>query len=153
APGFDRAQAQALAALPHIAIGLHVTLTAPFRPLTRDFAPTRDGAFPPLVTVLGRGFLGLLDRARVAAEIAAQLAAVAAAVGRPPDFVDGHQHVQLSPIVRDTFLAAVQGAAPRAWVRQCGGVAGAPLDPKGRVIDWLSRRFRTRATALGIHTN
>src|SRR5262249_47609529 len=56
-------------------------------------------------------------------------------------------------IVRDTFLAAVQGAAPRAWVRQCGGVAGAPLDPKGRVIDWLSRRFRTRATALGIHTN
>ena len=77
APSFDRAQAQALAAAaPRVAIGLHTTLTAPFRPLTPDFAPTRDGAFLPLAALMARAFLGRLDRARIAAEIAAQFAGV-----------------------------------------------------------------------------
>jgi predicted glycoside hydrolase/deacetylase ChbG (UPF0249 family) len=154
APSFDRAQAQALAAAaPRVAIGLHTTLTAPFRPLTPDFAPTRDGAFLPLAAVMGRGFLRRLDRARIAAEIAAQFAAFAAAFGRPPDFVDGHQHVQLAPVVRDALLAVTKEMAPRAWVRQCGGVRRPMSDPKGLVLDWLSRRFRARADALGIRTN
>jgi len=38
--------------------------------------------------------------------------------GRCADFVDGHQHVQLYPQVRDGFLAAVKAHAPDAWVRQ-----------------------------------
>ena len=42
APSFERAQAQSLAAT-GVAIGLHVTLTAPFRPLSQGFAPLRDG--------------------------------------------------------------------------------------------------------------
>jgi hypothetical protein len=154
APSFDRAQAQALAAAaPRVAIGLHTTLTAPFRPLTPDFAPTRDGAFPPLGALMARGFLGRLDRARIAAEVAAQLTAFAAAFGRPPDFVDGHQHVQLLPVVRDALLAATTEMAPRAWVRQCGSVKRSMSDPKGLLLDWLSRRFRARAEALGIRTN
>ena len=157
APSFDRAQAQPLAALTagatRVAIGLHVTLTAPFRPLTREFAPTQDGAFPRLAPLMARAFLGRLDRAKLAAEIAAQLAAFAAAFGRPPEFVDGHQHVQLLPIVRDAFLATARDAAPRAWVRQCGSVRNALSDPKGLLLDWLSRRFRTRAEAVGVRTN
>jgi predicted glycoside hydrolase/deacetylase ChbG (UPF0249 family) len=153
APSFERAEAQALAALPQVAIGLHVTLTAPFRPLTREFAPTRGGAFLRLAPLMARAFLGRLDRATLGAEIAAQFAAFETAFGRPPDFVDGHQHVQLLPIVRDAFLAAAREAAPRAWVRQCGSVTSALSDPKGLLLDWLSRRFRTRAAALGIRTN
>ena len=153
APSFDRAQAQPLAALPHVAIGLHVTLTAPFRPLTGGFAPTRDGAFLRLAPLMARAFLGRLDRAKIAAEIAAQFRAFETAFGRPPDFVDGHQHVQLLPIVRDAFLAAAREAAARAWVRQCGSVTHALSDPKGLLLDWLSRRFRTSAEALGIRTN
>ncbi len=157
APSFDRTQAHELAAInaaaPRVAIGLHVTLTAPFRPLTRDFAPTAGGAFPPLATLFMRAFLGRLDRAKLAAEIAAQFAAFASAFGRPPDHVDGHQHVQLLPIVRDAFLAATKQAAPRAWVRQCGRVTASLSDPKGLLLDWLSRRFRARAEALGMRTN
>jgi len=154
APSLDRAQAQALAAAaPQVAIGLHVTLTAPFRPLAGDFAPTRDGAFLPLAAVMARGFLGRLDRQKLAAEIAAQFAAFAAAFGRPPDFVDGHQHVQLAPVVRDALLAVTKQMAPHAWVRQCGSVASSLSDPKGLVLDWLSGRFRARADALGIRTN
>jgi len=157
APSLDRGQAEALAALnaaaPRIAIGLHTTLTAPFRPLAPEFAPTRDGAFPPLATLMARAFLGRLDRASIAAEIAAQFAAFAAAFGRPPDFVDGHQHVQLLPVVRDALLAAVRAAAPRAWVRQCGSLRSSLSDPKGLLLNGLSRRFRARADALGIRTN
>jgi len=157
APSLDRAQAAALAALAagdaRVALGLHTTLTAPFRPLTSDFAPTRDGAFLPLASLMARAFLGRLDRAKIAAEIAAQLAAFAAAFGRPPDFVDGHQHVQLLPVVRDALLAATSAAAPRAWVRQCGGVRISLSDPKGLLLDWLSRRFGARAAALGMRTN
>ena len=52
APSFSRAEAHALAALnagePRVAIGLHLTLTAPFEPLTADYAPLADGAFLPL---------------------------------------------------------------------------------------------------------
>ena len=157
APSLDRGQAEALAALnaaaPRIAIGLHTTLTAPFRPLAPEFAPTRDGAFPPLATLMARAFLGRLDRASIAAEIAAQFAAFAAAFGRPPEFVDGHQHVHLLPVVRDALLAAVRAAAPRAWVRQCGSLRSSLSDPKGLLLNGLSRRFRARADALGIRTN
>jgi predicted glycoside hydrolase/deacetylase ChbG (UPF0249 family) len=160
APSFGRAEAQSLAALaaaaPPFAIGLHVTLTGPFRPLSQNFAPLRDGAFLPLGAVMARAFLGRLERAALATEIAAQLAAFAAAFGRPPDYVDGHQHVQLMPTVRDALLAAVAEAAPHAWVRQCGSAA-APLarlaDPKGWLLDRLSRSFRARARAHGLRTN
>jgi predicted glycoside hydrolase/deacetylase ChbG (UPF0249 family) len=160
APSFDRAEAAALAALGSaasgLAIGLHLTLTAPFRPLSAGFQPTRAGAFLPLAALMGRAALGRLDRAALAAEIAAQLAAFHAAFGRPPDYVDGHQHVQLLPAVGESLLAAIKAAAPHAWVRQCGradALVRRLSDPKGLLLDFLSRRFRARAAALGIHTN
>jgi hypothetical protein len=157
APSFDRNEAQALADLnagaTRVAIGLHVTLTAPFRPLTRDFAPTQGEAFLPLAGLFRRAFLGRLDRAKIAAEIAAQFAAFAGAFGRPPDHVDGHQHVQLLPIVRDALLDVTAQAAPHAWVRQCGSVRARWSDPKGLLLDRLSRRFRALAQARGLATN
>ena len=42
------------------------------------------------------------------------------AFGRPPDFIDGHQHVHLFPQVRDAVLKVAAEAAPDAWLRQCG---------------------------------
>jgi predicted glycoside hydrolase/deacetylase ChbG (UPF0249 family) len=160
APSFERSELMPLAALnsaaTRVAIGLHLTLTAPFRPLSAGFQPVRRGAFFPLGTLMGRALLGRLDRAALAAEIASQLAAFHAAFGRPPDFVDGHQHVQLLPLIGETLLGAMKEAAPHAWVRQCGS-AVAPLrrlsDPKGLLLDRLSRRFRARAETLGIRTN
>jgi chitin disaccharide deacetylase len=157
APSFTPAETRALAtpegAPGRIAIGLHVTLTAPFRPLTPGFTPTHAGAFLPLGTMMRRALLGRLDRAAIAAEIAAQLGAFHDAFGRAPDYVDGHQHVQLLPTVRDALLAVVQAQAPSAWVRQCGAVAPRLADPKGLLLDRLSRGFRARAAARGIRTN
>ncbi len=157
---FSRAEADALASLNaagrRIAIGLHVTLTAPFRPLTSGYAPLAGGAFLSVATTLRAALLRRLDAAALTAEIEAQLGAFQAAFGRAPDFVDGHQHVQLFPQVRDAVLAAARRFAPGAWVRQCGSampLSGRLTDPKGLLIDALSRAFRARAAAAGIATN
>src|SRR6267142_5504983 len=42
---------------PHCAIGLHATLTAPFRPLTMHFKPVDGGMFPPYPKLLRGGLL------------------------------------------------------------------------------------------------
>ena len=160
APSFSRAEAHALAALnageQRVAIGLHLTLTAPLGPLTKDYAPLAAGAFLPVATTLRLALQQRLDVAALTREFRAQFEAFANAFGGPPDFVDGHQHVQLFPQVRQAVLETVSWVAPTAWVRQCGG--SLPLhrrltDPKGLLIDWLSREFRARAKNLGIATN
>jgi hypothetical protein len=174
APSFSPAEAQALVdvvlaevALSHAAgplgsrerparaaIGLHFTLTAPFGPATRGYRP--DGTFLSLPRTLAAGLLRRLDPAALAAEAAGQLAAFRAAFGRPPDFVDGHQHMHLLPQASDALLVATKTAAPDAFIRQCG--RSVPLrrrwrDPKGLLLDLLSARLRARCAAAGIRTN
>ena len=85
-----------------------------------------------------------------------QLAAFRSAFGRPPDFVDGHQHVQVLPQVGDALLAAMTEHAPGAWVRQCGRAV--PLrrrwgDRKGLLLDALSRAPARAQPQLGVRTN
>ena len=160
APRFHRSEATALALLnseeKRAAIGLHLTLTAPFRPLSEGFAPLRDGAFLPLGAMLVRALLHRLRGDALRAEIASQLRMFIHTFDREPDFIDGHQHVQLFPQVRDALLAAVKEMAPNAWVRQCGRAG--PLssrihDRKGLLLDVLSKRFREQAAAHGVRTN
>jgi predicted glycoside hydrolase/deacetylase ChbG (UPF0249 family) len=160
APSFHRGEALALQALnakaQRVAIGLHVTLTAPFRPLSESFRPLRDGAFLPLGTLLLRAGLRALERAALDREITHQVRVFMEHFGRRPDFVDGHQHVQLFPQVRDALLTVARREAPAAWVRQCGRSLPARHaldDRKGLLLDILSRGFRRRAAALGVRTN
>jgi predicted glycoside hydrolase/deacetylase ChbG (UPF0249 family) len=141
---------------PRCAIGLHATLTAPFRPLTMHFKPVDGGLFLPFAKLLRAGLMRRLDCEIIHAELMVQLAAFSEAFGRPPDFVDGHQHAQLFPQVREAFLAAVKQAAPDAWVRQGG--RRAPLmqrlgAPKALVLDILSAQFRKLAARRGIAFN
>jgi predicted glycoside hydrolase/deacetylase ChbG (UPF0249 family) len=138
------------------AIGLHVTLTAPFRPLTMHFRPIDGGMFLAFPKLLRAGLLRRLDPEIIRGELMVQLAAFSEMFGRAPDFVDGHQHVQLFPGVRDAFLAAVKEAAPNAWVRQGG--RNRPLarrlgSPKALFLDLLSAQFRTRASRAGLAFN
>ena len=147
---------EAAAASPRCAIGLHTTLTAPFRPLTMHFRPLNGGLFLPFPSLLRSGMLRRLEPEMIEDEVSAQLAAFKELFGRAPDFVDGHQHAQLFPQVRDGFLRAVKEAAPGAWVRQ-GGRRG-PLAqrlgaPKALVLDALSAQFRKRAAYAGIAFN
>lgn len=138
------------------AIGLHVTLTAPFRPLTMHFRPLAGGMFPPFPKLLRAGMMRRLDSEIIHAEVMVQLTAFGDIFGRVPDFVDGHQHAQLYPQVREGFLSAVKAVAPRAWVRQGG--RNAPLlqrlnAPKALLLDILSAQFRQRAARAEIAFN
>jgi hypothetical protein len=141
---------------PRCAIGLHATLTAPFRPLTMHFKPVDGGLFLAFPKLLRAGLMRRLDPEIIHAELIVQLSAFSEAFGRPPEFVDGHQHAQLFPQVREAFLAAVKQAAPDAWVRQSG--RRAPLRqrlgaPKALVLDILSAQFRKLAARDGIAVN
>ena len=156
APSFTRDEVDALTRAGEATIGLHLTLTAPFKPLTADFTPLTQGIFHPIETMLRLALLRRLDRAALAREVEAQLAAFRQAFGRPPDFIDGHQHVHIFPQIRDVVLDAAQRLAPGAWVRQCVGAGawrGRVNDPKGLLIDGLSRAVRRRARKIGVKTN
>lgn len=147
---------QAVAANPNCAIGLHATLTAPFAPLTMHFKPLDGGQFLPLGRLLRASLLRRLDPEIVYAELLAQIAAFKQLFARAPDYIDGHQHVQLFPQIRDAFLAAVREVAPNAWVRQCG--RSLPLtqrldSPKALLLDTLSATFRQKAAREGIAFN
>jgi predicted glycoside hydrolase/deacetylase ChbG (UPF0249 family) len=84
-----------------------------------------------------------------------QLRSFFAVFNRPPDFVDGHQHVHLFPQVRDAFVKVVAELAPNAWVRQCGRANSLRRlhDRKALVLDILSVAFRRRAERQGLITN
>lgn len=159
-PAIGRDEVKALqevaAKSPRCAIGLHATLTAPFRPLTMHFRPTDGGMFPAFPKLLRAGLLRRLDVEMIYGELMVQLATFKDLFGRAPDFVDGHQHAQLFPQARDAFLRAVKEAAPGAWVRQGGRLQ--PLAkrlgaPKALVLDVLSSQFRKRATRAGLAFN
>jgi predicted glycoside hydrolase/deacetylase ChbG (UPF0249 family) len=159
-PSIGRDEVSALQAAaatnPRCAIGLHATLTAPFRPLTMHFKPVDGGMFLTFPKLLRAGLLRRLDPEIIRAELMVQLAAFTELFRRAPDFVDGHQHAQLFPQVRDAFLAAVKEAAPNAWVRQGG--RNQPLarrlgTPKALFLDFLSAQFRRRAARADIAFN
>jgi predicted glycoside hydrolase/deacetylase ChbG (UPF0249 family) len=154
-PSFSNAEAAALrdAAGDHAAIGLHLTLTAPFRPLNRAFAPLRDGAFPALAATAGRGLARMLTPALLEAEIAAQIAAFHASFGRAPDYIDGHQHIHVFPQIGEALIRVAKGAAPNAWLRQCGRAVRHSFEPKGLILDALSKRFARLAAQAGLRTN
>jgi chitin disaccharide deacetylase len=160
APSFHRTEAAALKVLnagaARVAIGLHVTLTAPFSPLSGGYAPARDGAFLPVGATLAKAVLRRLNREALEREVTAQLRMFIHSFGRPPDFIDGHQHVQLFPQVRDAVLKIAKAGAPQAWLRQCGRVRPRRIrfaERKALLLDLLSDGLRQRAAALGLRTN
>jgi predicted glycoside hydrolase/deacetylase ChbG (UPF0249 family) len=160
APSFHRSEAISLNVLnsiaPRVAIGLHLTLTAPFRPLSKGFTPLKEDAFLPLATTLRHAGLRRLQHDALMSEIASQIRTFITAFGRAPDFIDGHQHVHLFPQIGAALLAVVKETVPDAWVRQCGRtvpLAARFADRKGLLLDVLSYRFRRRAAALGVRTN
>lgn len=154
--GLD-AQAQALrvaAAGTGASIGLHVTLTGAFAPLTAGMAGP-GGTLPDLSALILGAVSRRLDGAAVAAEVEAQFAAFRRAFGHAPHHVDGHQHVHVLPVVRAAVLAATARHAPDAWLRDVTPTAAAlsGIDMKGRLIGGFALGFARDAAARGLATN
>jgi predicted glycoside hydrolase/deacetylase ChbG (UPF0249 family) len=160
APSCRRSEAVLLDSLnrtgERIAIGLHLALTAPFRPSSSAFTPLRDGTFLPLAGTLCHAFLRRFSPAALLSEITAQMERFSWLFGRLPDFIDGHHHVHLLPQIRDAVLLAAAQRTPNLWIRQCARPArrSAPgVDYKGWFLSTLSRTFRRRAAAISLRTN
>lgn len=130
-------------------IGLHLTLTGGLAPLT----PGHGGRFPSLPWLMARASARHLPRAAILAEIEAQFDAFETAFGSAPDFVDGHQHVHLLPVIRTMVLSQTRKRAAHAWVRQCGGPSGSGDGIKASIISTLSAGLAREAPALGLSTN
>jgi predicted glycoside hydrolase/deacetylase ChbG (UPF0249 family) len=160
APNFNRSEAVSLnilnASETRVTIGLHLTLTAPYQPMSRNFQPVRDGIFLSQQEIARHSFLHRLKREVMEIEISSQLQEFVAAFGRLPDFIDGHQHVHLFPQIREALLGVVKDVAPNIWVRQCGRIG--PLhkrlaDGKAIALDVLSSGFRRLANRYGVRVN
>ncbi len=139
-----------------VGLGLHLTLTAgaPLGALPR-LAP--DGRLPPLGRLMRLALSGGLAQAEVRPEIERQLDAFAGAMGRLPDFVDGHQHVHVLPGVRGALLAALAARGWRGWLRDPGdrlsAIRARPQAGKALVVAGLGLGFGVAARRAGFATN
>jgi predicted glycoside hydrolase/deacetylase ChbG (UPF0249 family) len=123
--------------------------------VSEGYRPLRAHGFPPIGEMMRLATARRLSAERLTGEIGSQLRLFVEAFGRPPDFLDGHQHVHLLPQVRDALLKVAAEAAPGAWVRQCGRARGARTfrDRKALLLDMMSVRFRSKAARRGVKTN
>ncbi|MGE0195463.1 MAG: ChbG/HpnK family deacetylase, partial [Methylocystis sp.] len=140
-------------------IGLHFNLTLG-RPLSSmpKFAP--NGEFPPLSQVIRMAYGGRLPLDEIRAELDRQFDRFEAVMDRPPDHVDGHQHVHVLPGIRTALLDAMSARrlAGRTWIRDAGDgmhrilVRGANARKALSVLS-LASGFRREARYRGFAVN
>ncbi|MEI8144101.1 MAG: ChbG/HpnK family deacetylase [Alphaproteobacteria bacterium] len=134
-------------------IGLHVTLTGGLTPLTLTAIGGVPARFTSLPWLMAHAHTGRLDQTAITDEVDAQFLRFAEAFGRPPAFVDGHQHVHTLPVLRSIVLGALRRHAPGAFVRQCSGPRGAGEGIKASLIAALSSGLSKEAARMGVPTN
>src|SRR6185437_3615190 len=121
-------------------IGLHFTLTAD----------------RPLSSVLLKGWLRRLDNRAMRTEVARQIEMFERALGRPPAFIDGHQHVHLLPGAREAVVEAARKIG--AYVRSTRERVNAEMlrrpAPRDSIYLSLASRPLARLAAQdGVRTN
>lgn len=99
--------AQRLRTLPpaQASIGLHLDLT--------EFG---DGA-RPLGHIIAASLLRHLNRHDLRQRIDAQCALFTDAMGRAPDYIDGHRHVHQLPVVRAVLMDVLAARGLQPWLR------------------------------------
>jgi len=155
-PGWAE-DAKLLQGLPRtVQIGLHLTLTGE-RPLTAMPLLAPDGILPEIDPLARQASRGEVPLDEIAAEVAAQFDAFVAAMGRAPDFVDGHQHSHALPGIRDIVLFETARRAPDAWVRDCvdrlGAMMARPFVGKAIGSAYHSRGLRRAAARYRLRCN
>lgn len=126
---------------PQVEIGLHLVLTLE-APATAMPGLAPAGVLPGINDLARMARRADLPLAEIAVEIGVQIDRFAEAMGRMPDFVDGHQHAHALPGIRDIVLAEVARRAPGAWIRTCAE----------RATAILARPFRGKAVASAAHS-
>lgn len=139
-------------------LGLHLNFTcgSPLGPMP-VLCPA--GELPPLGRAVRAALISSAARAEMAAEIDRQIDAFEQAMGRAPDFLDGHQHVHAMPGVRSLVLAAFERRAARPLYLRDPADSVSAINARGvavtkaAVIAILAAGFGARARAGGLATN
>jgi predicted glycoside hydrolase/deacetylase ChbG (UPF0249 family) len=136
------------AAMPGVQVGLHMNLTERF-PASVD-----PGLIAPIAVHLARALLptSKAHEQRIAAAFRALWDRFLEGFGRPPDFIDGHEHIHLFPGPRRALFRLAAEVGFTGWMRQCE-TTSARAGLKRRVLDPFSRAFRREAAARGYVTN
>ncbi|UVK47319.1 ChbG/HpnK family deacetylase [Mesorhizobium sp. AR07] len=131
-----------------VAIGLHLTLTdQPAVTGKSSLAP--QGRLPPLRSLALPVLRGRIDARDVHAELDAQYSRFVEALGRRPDFVDGHQHVHFLPVVRKWLRARFLDGADRPALRGAPALGNAASAPKVAAIAALAAGFNRSMQRAG----
>lgn len=118
-------------------VGLHLTFTY-LAPLTKELGER----LPSEKTLILKSWARLLDKKLVEKEIRAQFAGFIEAWGAPPDFIDGHQHVHILPVIRDVLLRVRAELAPQSWMRNVVDYSALQEDPKYGLLAVLCWRWQ-----------
>lgn len=145
--------------LGHAQIGVHLNLTlgAPLASAP-NLAP--QGKLPGIGFYLRQRNLPQAMAGEVAAEIARQFDSFESAMGRTPDFVDGHQHVHALRPVRGLLLAEMErrGWEGRVWLRDSADkpsriLARGVETKKALLLAWFAHGFAKAARSRGFAVN
>lgn len=124
-------------------VGLHFNLTLPLG------IPERR-----VSTVMAASMIGKLDRCWIRQAFESQWQEFVRHFGRPPDFVDGHQHVHVFPIIRDIIVDHLANNDARCWVRTLNPLPDLPSGPfKQQLLQRLGKPLQSRLDEAGIPTN
>ncbi|WP_081616742.1 ChbG/HpnK family deacetylase [Thiobacillus thioparus] len=118
-----------------VEMGLHLNFT-------EDFG---QGGCHALAGLIARAYGRQLDRVRIRMAVGRQFDRFEQAMGRLPDFVDGHQHVHQLPVIRDQLIAVMDqryGSA-RPWLRSTLPAEGCP--PSTAFKAWLIGRLGAKS--------
>ncbi len=145
-----RHHSAALAQLP-VDIGLHLNFTESL---------AADQYHLPLARLLAACYTRRLPPLLVASAIGAQFDAFEAIFGRPPAFIDGHQHVHQLPVIRELLLESIGRRYPGQviWLRSTQTARNSTVALadrlKARLIARLGARpMRRLTTAVGLPMN
>lgn len=139
-------------------IGLHLTLTdqRPLGPMPR-LAPY--GKLPSLPHLMLTAWTHSIDRAEIKGELTRQIDRFEAALGRPPAYLDGHQHVHQLPVARDIVIElwrerlAANGGYLRYTTEPARLILARHYAFEAMAINLLGRRLARRGRAAGIPGN
>ena len=135
-------------ASPAVAVGLHLNLT-------ERFAQDALGSLSPpdLIRLTRLLMLPIGGRNNdLYMRMASQWDLFVRYFGREPDFVDGHQHVHLSPAAWKPLMRLLAEKRFGGWIRQCR-TSSDRASPKQMLLNRLSSQFKRKALKHGFAFN
>lgn len=146
-PRWAQAAPRLQALRPRLSVGLHFNLTESYG---------GAAAAQSLATVIRQAYAGMWSADAMRRMWAQQLDAFEAALGSPPDFIDGHQHVHQLPGFADAMLHVLRQRYTEQqmpWVRSTAPMGTLWRSPKAAIIALLggwqtTRRLRQAGVAI-----